>query len=444
MNVRKYRILVLATAASLLLAAFSGCRPVRETYDPNDLSYIYNPSRNPFNPVISVFNDSESKSTISVKLYADDLFFTEANPSGLPKSSIQVSVKLYRLAGGISLADTARVTLDIKKEEGKKEYVSRIEVDAEWGYDYLAEIAFFDNILLKGTQKYQYFSKTSRLDASNFRVVEHDSGREVFTHVVHSGEYINLIYPQNQPDSIWVNYFPLTEGIPFPPYMVIPESSMPSRPVRKVAVAYSPTLPMMFPRTGIYTCSVNDQTLDGYTFMNFGDEFPRMTTPESMIGPLEYIATRNEIDSIAAQSNTKIALDEFWIKTGGNIPKGRELIRIFYNRVLFANYYFTSYTEGWRSDRGMIYIIYGPPDKVYRTAEGERWGYRKPEVKSSWGTRYKVKEEYLYFGFRKRANRFTDNDYVLNRNETAMTYWDVAIRTWRNGVVYRLDNPDDI
>ena len=78
----------------------------------------------------------------------------------------------------------------------------------------------------------------------------------------------------------------------------------------------------------------------------------------------------------------KAALDDFWIKCGGNVDKARELIRIYYTRVLYSNYYFTSYKEGWRSERGMIYIIYGPPDKVYKTSEGESWGYKKPMIKS--------------------------------------------------------------
>ena len=92
--------------------------------------------------------------------------------------------------------------------------------------------------------------------------------------------------------------------------------------------------------------------------------------------------------------------------------------------------------------RGMIYIIYGPPDKVYKTTEGENWGYRKPVIKSSWGGRYSVKEEYLFFNFKKRDNLYSDNDYYLSRNETLVTYWDKAIASWRKGVVFRLDNPE--
>ena len=77
----------------------------------------------------------------------------------------------------------------------------------------------------------------------------------------------------------------------------------------------------------------------------------------------------------------------------GNIDKARELIRIYYTRILYSNYYFTSYKEGWRTERGMIYTIYGPPDKVYKTSDGESWGYRKPVLRSSWGGRVHVAGE---------------------------------------------------
>ena len=92
----------------------------------------------------------------------------------------------------------------------------------------------------------------------------------------------------------------------------------------------------------------------------------------------------------------------------------------------------------------MIYIIYGPPDKVYKTSEEESWGYKKPVVKSKWGSRYTVNDEYLFFNFKKRENIFSDNEYFISRTETLVTYWDQAILSWRKGIVFRLDNPEGI
>jgi GWxTD domain-containing protein len=168
-----------------------------------------------------------------------------------------------------------------------------------------------------------------------------------------------------------------------------------------------------------------------------------MNSAEAMIEPLAYLATENELNKMRAAERPKMALDEFWIKCGGNVEKARELIRIYYTRVLYANYYFTSYKEGWRTERGMIYLLYGPPDKVYKNPEGESWGYRKAEVKSSWGTRYKVQEEYLYFNFRKKNSTFSDNDYYISRSETLVSFWEQAVTAWKKGIVFRLDNPED-
>jgi hypothetical protein len=36
----------------------------------------------------------------------------------------------------------------------------------------------------------------------------------------------------------------------------------------------------------------------------------------------------------------------------------------YYYRVHVANQRFSGHREGWRSDRGMIYILYGEPDAV--------------------------------------------------------------------------------
>ncbi len=43
-----------------------------------------------------------------------------------------------------------------------------------------------------------------------------------------------------------------------------------------------------------------------------------------------------------------------------------ELMDEYYRRVAFTIEAFTVVTDGWRSDRGMIYILFGPPDEIQR------------------------------------------------------------------------------
>ena len=206
----------------------------------------------------------------------------------------------------------------------------------------------------------------------------------------------------------------------------------------------SDTLPLMFPDEGVYFCTPERKSEEGFTFLNFGPGYPLMNDPEFMIRPLAYLASEEEMNTIRSADRPKLALDDFWLKCGGNVDRSRELIRIFYTRILYANHYFTSFKEGWRTERGMIYTIYGPPDKVYKKSDEESWGYRRPVLKSSWGGRLHLQERYLFFNFKLRNSRFSDNDYYLSRSETLVSYWDRAVASWRKGLVFRLDNPEDL
>ena len=39
--------------------------------------------------------------------------------------------------------------------------------------------------------------------------------------------------------------------------------------------------------------------------------------------------------------------------------KAKSLIAIYYNRIQNANLHFTTFKEGWKTDRGMIYVVFG-------------------------------------------------------------------------------------
>ena len=427
----------------LFSIVFNSCATTQKPVDSKDLSYLYNPIKNPINPHYSVLNQSDELSVLSVKFFANDLFFSEANASGVPTAEILITVKLFNINQGKLLTDTAVYKVSIVKEKGRPEYVYDVPLKVENENRYTAEIRILDRLRLQVVQAFVPFNTLSYYNRYNFKVQSHFNKNELFNPVLKVDEYINLLYSRGHIDSLFVSFYKPFREIPDPPSMILPEKILDYEPERIIALHYSDTLPMMFPREGVYHCSVGRDIKEGYTFLNLGSDYPAMSSPEIMIEPLGYLASPGEVDTLRIALKPKVALDEFWIKCGGNVEKSRELIRIYYTRVLYANYYFTSYKQGWRSERGMIYIIYGPPDKVYKTMEGENWGYRKPVIKSSWGGRYKVSDDYLFFNFEKRDNRFSDNDYYLSRNETLVTYWDKAITSWRKGIVFRLDNPED-
>ena len=61
-----------------------------------------------------------------------------------------------------------------------------------------------------------------------------------------------------------------------------------------------------------------------------------------------------------------------------------ELMEEYFQRVEYVNEHFSGWQPGWETDRGMIYILFGPPDEIQRTSPSagnstiyQIWNYLK-------------------------------------------------------------------
>jgi len=88
------------------------------------------------------------------------------------------------------------------------------------------------------------------------------------------------------------------------------------------------------------------------------------------IEQLRYIAKDAELDSLKEATTTEEKQKrffEFWKKRDPNPNTPRnEKMEEFYARVDYANKHFAHYIDGWRTDMGMVYVIFGPPNNVDR------------------------------------------------------------------------------
>lgn len=58
-------------------------------------------------------------------------------------------------------------------------------------------------------------------------------------------------------------------------------------------------------------------------------------------------------------------IEAFWERRNPNPQSGEnEFKEEYYRRIAYANEHYASGIPGWRTDRGRIYIMYGPPDEV--------------------------------------------------------------------------------
>ncbi len=97
---------------------------------------------------------------------------------------------------------------------------------------------------------------------------------------------------------------------------------------------------------------------------------PTITDLDEAADELLFIASSSTIDSIKASPDIGTKAKRFlsfWHSYHSNLSSDAMFaMREYYNRVSYANEHFTHFFAGWKSDRGMIYILFGPPDNVDR------------------------------------------------------------------------------
>lgn len=156
---------------------------------------------------------------------------------------------------------------------------------------------------------------------------------------------------------------------------------------------------------------------NGVTLLKTPDYYPKFRRLEELIGPLTYITTPSENKMLTDQM-TKKGFEDFWIKTYDTKLRAKTAIKRFYDQVERANLLFTSYKQGWKTDQGMLYIIFGPPDRVERSERSEIWRY----------------DEGVEFEFIRISTLFTASLYSLKRDRKYERIWYNQVGNIRKGL----------
>lgn len=147
--------------------------------------------------------------------------------------------------------------------------------------------------------------------------------------------------------------------------------------------------------------------------------YPAVQTPRELARPLAYLMNSDEHEallSIESDDSLKQAIDRFWLRNIGNTEEARNVIRMYYERVEEANKQYSNYKEGWKTDRGMVYILYGPPWYTENNLDRRVWSYsynrNDPDLNFLFIQR-KLKTEFYPFDnyILQRSNRYYDTQY---------------------------------
>ena len=221
--------------------------------------------------------------------------------------------------------------------------------------------------------------------------------------------------------SIYSFYYPSQFEVPFPPM-----ETRPNEVSKEIKVEnqgdFLANIPKPLQEEGYYFFQTDTSSQAGLMIKTTHDAFPKVKDWEEMVQLVTYISTRKEHESLLMAQDKKKALDEFWINLTRNPEVAKELIRNYFRMVEFANILFTDFKEGWKTDRGMVYIVMGPPREVVFFEDREVWSYPGMDESSK-----------IRFNFARVKTVLTPHFYTLNRSRAYQPLWFKNISQWRLG-----------
>jgi GWxTD domain-containing protein len=175
--------------------------------------------------------------------------------------------------------------------------------------------------------------------------------------------------------------------------------------------------------------TVNRISLPGskqyFYFYQYPSAYPKLVSVDQLVQPIRYISTSSEFKRLTSAVDYKKAVDAFWLKLGKEEERTRQMIEQYYSRVEQSNRYFSSYKEGWKTDRGIIYIVYGLPSTIYKTAQKETWIYGEENNILS-----------VKFEFIRKESPWSNNEYELVRSADFKNNWYRAVDGWRQAKIF--------
>ena len=428
----KGKYLIICCLVAGLAASCSSSKKSTAEDTQGQMASLYNPSRLSLHPDFSIFHENENYSVLYIRAYPAELRFNQTNEDFEYRALLKVRYELLGLDedGGNegAIIDSASVIYKlVERDEKSPAFFASLYIPIKQGSRYLLKVETRDQNRGSMGLEYLYVDKTDPHSAQNFKVVSTFSGYPKFMRFFLPGEKFNIQYRDPTVDSIFVDYFRQASELPRPPITATADYTMKSTPDTSFVFPLEDTTHYNLTMGGMYFVRVSEDEEEGLTLFNFGGSFPEVKSPKELMEPLFYLSTLAEYRDLRNQSNRKLAVDNFWLRIGNSVEKSRELIRVYYNRVVYSNLYFTSNKEGWKTDQGMIFILFGPPNRIQMTGKGERWYYFA-----------KRKTKLVEFRFNRQPDAFSHQHLVWMKTTDSQLYWNQAVRSWRNGKVYSI------
>jgi len=386
----------------------------------------YNPTSFVLHPQFKLFHISNSYSKLYIKLFTNELRFSSANTERINQAIIKIKYVIKPSVKNNTVLDSAQTTLKIKKTENQTSIVSFFKLKNINREHYIIEISMADMYANKKSHSYIRVNNSDDDNEQYYMSFKAENHKPIFTEYFRLSDSLIIMHKNTLIKQMQIKHFPNRFHEAVKPSETQEVNSIQMKAdTSRTEKATLGKISFKVNKRGIYIIKADTLKNKGMLKVNFSNTYPLLTKSVELIQATKYLLSDKEYQNMMQSDNKKLSIDNFWLQAAKNKERAREILKIWYNRAIYANYYFTSYKEGWKTDRGMIYMVYGPPDDIKNFDDAEKWVYINTK-----------EDKKLEFIFVIPQQAISKNDFILLRDAKYITSWNRAVKSWRSGFVY--------
>lgn len=398
-----------------------GCK-VKKTLSNLNLAPVYNPENSTFNLQYWLNHYSENESELKIFFNSGKLLYYKQNndSSNIHVAKYTVKCYLYKDLYSEQILDSISLKKTIHQQENLD--TIKINIPCKLGENYWLVIKVsdlkrsFDNVkVLPIYKKYlhhpSFFTIDSAIKIQNcFRLnsiqnlnIQHHTLKNNYIYVYP----VLLNTPTAQPPFSFKNKSTVNYQLLKPSSYFLNDSGK-----FTINLPYSAAL-----------LKLDTNQKQGTLIYANNNNFPEYNNINSLIEPLFYLMKPDEFETIKKSNNKKLDFENFWLKNNQmDKEKARKAIKNYYDKITYANINFTTFKDGWQTDKGMMYIIKGIPQSIRLYHDREIWYYGE--------TSFSEPEVYV---FRKVNWEIYNNHFVLDKNFNHKYTWEKNIQLIKEG-----------
>jgi GWxTD domain-containing protein len=410
----------------LITLSLLTCQTKRQ-YTSKPTKSLVNPDSDLLEVNAVAYHSGDSLSNLYLEIKNENLLYKRPDTTKAFYAELRITYRLLSEQNSRKILDSSSFYLSDRAEGENvkiKSLYSQFRLRAFRGNSYYLELEVFD--LNRKTKYYKGLNiyKQNGSSAQNFLVILKDT--VAFKNNFLKNEEVVVRFSNQAISQVTVDCFFKEFGPALPPFSTKAPDELKYKPDSVFVLKLNTNqFTLVMPEKGFYHIKADPQSYEGITLYTYDKTFPGVSNSDEMINCTRYIMNREEFESCKTAAGQKTCIDNFWLNLGGSNERAKELLKRYYGRVKEANKNYTSYTQGWKNDRGMIFIVFGPPANIYRSKGDEIWVYGNEANPAT-----------LRFIFNKTENPFSDNDFIMERSQFYKDAWYNAVDVWRQGLIY--------